>query len=174
MFDKATFRELAATIDEVRERFAGRKAGFAHGDFCPVNALVETTDHRPTTTGQRPPTNDSENREPSDHGLRATDYGLRVVGLLDVDYARVADPLLDAAWWGWIVRYHHPERWIVAWPALLRAAGISVDQAMLGRVRVLQRLRCLEAIDDAKRAGADAAVMWARRLSETLGWEDTV
>jgi hypothetical protein len=69
-----------------------------------------------------------------------------------------------------VVRYHHPERWIVAWPALLRAAGISLDPATLARVRVLQRLRCLEAVDDARRAGADAAVMWARRLTETLGW----
>jgi aminoglycoside phosphotransferase (APT) family kinase protein len=187
MFDEATRRELARTIDEVRGRFAGRPACFAHGDFCPVNALVETTDHRPplrhggsrARRGAGQATTDSENREPSDYGLR-TDHAprithhaaLHVVGLLDVDYARVADPLLDAAWWGWVVRYHHPKRWIVAWPELLRTTGISVDQAMMGRVRVLQRLRCLEAVDDARRAGADAAVMWARRLQETLGWED--
>ncbi|HET9223476.1 MAG TPA: phosphotransferase, partial [Roseiflexaceae bacterium] len=58
MFDAATFRELTATIDEVRERFAGRPARFAHGDFCPVNALVEVADERPTTNDQRPTTND--------------------------------------------------------------------------------------------------------------------
>ena len=153
MFDQATFQELAATIDEVRERFAGRQACFAHGDFCPVNALVETIDHRPPTTDHRP-TAEYENREPktknhpesirprtgtpiqhppSPH-LQHTP--LRVVGLLDVDYARVADPLYDPAWWGWVVRYHHPERWIVAWPVLLRAAGITVDRDTLARVRV--------------------------------------
>ena len=182
LFDEATRRELATTIDQVRGHFTGRRACFAHGDFCPVNALVETTDHRPPTTDHRPPTTDKEpittqrvpDRESSDHGPRTTGYGLQVVGLLDVDYARVADPLFDAAWWGWVVRYHHPERWIVAWPELLRAAGISVDRAMLGRVRVLQRLRCLEAVDEARRAGVDAAIMWARRLHETLDWEDVL
>jgi aminoglycoside phosphotransferase (APT) family kinase protein len=185
MLDEATFRELAATIDEVRERFAGRQAYFAHGDFCPVNALVESTDDpRPTTEyenrepktenhpeGTRPRTGTPIPQLRTDHTTRIAQHTpLRVVGLLDVDYARVADPLYDAAWWGWVVRYHHPERWIVAWPVLLRAAGITVDQDTLARVRVLQRLRCLEAVDDAKRAGADAAVMWARRLIETLGW----
>ena len=177
MFDAATRRELATTIDEVRGRFTARRACFGHGDFCPVNVLVEPTDHRPPTT-------DADERELSDYRLQATGYGpitqcavrdmqgLCVVGLLDVDYARVADPLFDAAWWGWVVRYHHPDRWIMAWPELLRAAGIPVDQAMLGRVRVLQRLRCLEAVDDARQAGADAAIMWARRLHETLDWED--
>jgi hypothetical protein len=185
MFDEATFQELAATIDEVRERFAGQRACFAHGDFCPVNALVETTDDRPPTNDHRRTTQRAENREPElptlSHEQHAThdmhhatqktqQISLRVVGLLDVDYARVADPLFDAAWWGWVVRYHHPERWIVAWPVLLQAAGISIDQAMLERVRILQRLRCLEAVDEARRARADAAAMWAQRLTETLGW----
>jgi aminoglycoside phosphotransferase (APT) family kinase protein len=167
MFDQATFHELAATIDEVGERFAGRPACFAHGDFCPVNALVEVDDQQPTTNDRRPTTAD-EAIDPQPPTSNA--QLLRVVGLLDVDYARVADPLFDAAWWGWVVRYHHQERWIAAWPMLLRAAGITLDQGTLGRVRVLQRLRCLEAADDARRAGVDAAAMWARRLIETLGW----
>jgi aminoglycoside phosphotransferase (APT) family kinase protein len=169
LFDQATRGELTATIDELGERFAGRAACFAHGDFCPVNALVETTDYRPPTTDEEPRT---ENREPRTNNTEHPP--LRVVGLVDLDYARVADPLFDAAWWGWVVRYHHPERWIVAWPELLRAAGFTVDQATLGRVRVLQRLRCLEATDDARSAGDDAAGMWARRLHETLGWEDVL
>jgi hypothetical protein len=181
MFDAATCRELAATIDEVRERFAGRPARFAHGDFCPVNALVEVADERPPATDHRPPTADHR-RPMNDQRLTPNDesidpqpptpnpHPLRVVGLLDVDYARVADPLFDAAGGGWVVRYHHPERWIVAWPVLLRTAGITLDQDTLGRVRVLQRLRCLEAVDDARRAGVDAAGMWARRLNETLAW----
>jgi aminoglycoside phosphotransferase (APT) family kinase protein len=175
MFDEATLRELAATIDEVRERFAGRGTCFAHGDFCPVNALVETNDQRPTTndqrvtSDQRPTTND-ETVNPQPPTPNSQSPALRIVGLLDVDYARVADRLFDAAWWGWVVRYHHPERWVVAWPALLRAAGITVDHDMLRRVEILQRLRCLEAVDDARRAGVDAAEMWARRLTETLGW----
>ena len=69
-----------------------------------------------------------------------------VVGLLDLEFARIADPLFDAAWWGWVVRYHHPERWVHAWPQLLVAAGIADDEETTARIRVIQRLRCLEMI----------------------------
>jgi hypothetical protein len=174
MFDEATRRQLATTIDEVRGRFAGRRACFAHGDFCPVNALVETTESQePGAKNEMQPDEGRRTAKDTQHATRNMQHAsLRVVGLLDVDYARVADALFDAAWWGWVVRYHHPERWIVAWPKLLRAAGISVDQVVLGHVRVLQRLRCLEAVDDARRAGDDAATMWALRLRETLDWGD--
>ena len=69
-----------------------------------------------------------------------------MVGLLDLEFARIADPLFDAAWWGWVVRYHHPARWLHAWPQLLAAAGIADDKETAARIRVIQRLRCLEMI----------------------------
>jgi aminoglycoside phosphotransferase (APT) family kinase protein len=166
LFDEAIRRELAATIDEVRARFAGRSSCFAHGDFCPVNALAELDQGRTTE-------DEGDELRRSSLVLRQTEIesgGIRVIALLDVDYARVADPLFDAAWWGWVVRYHHPERWAAAWPALLRTASIVADEATQGHVRVLQRLRCLEAVDDARRAGIDAAAAWAQRLRETLDW----
>jgi hypothetical protein len=94
-----------------------------------------------------------------------------VVGLLELEFARIADPQFDAAWWGWVVRYHHAERWVHAWPQLLAAAGIVDDAATAARIRVLQRLRCLEMIDYcAATRTRDVAQMWVERLGTTLGW----
>ena len=151
LFDTATIRALAATIDEVPARFAGRGGCFAHGDFCPVNALLEPT-------GDRRPNADDAHR------------AYRVVALLDVEFARLADPLFDAAWWGWVVRYHHPERWVAAWPVLLEAAGIAADEATLERIFTLQKLRCLEIVDYTAAYGPEAQAIWVQRLKETLGW----
>ena len=133
-----------------KTRFAGRAACFAHGDFCPVNVLLEA----------------------GDWGLEARQAPPLVVGLLDLEFARVADPLFDVAWWGWVVRFHHPERWVHAFPRLLQAAGIPDDPETRGRIGVLQRLRCLEVVDYHQRTGrAETAAMWAERLHATLAWE---
>ncbi len=137
LLDTRSRHALTATIDAVAERFAGRAARFAHGDFCPVNVLVVD-------------------------GC--------VVALLDVEFAHVADLLFDAAWWGWVVRYHHPGRWAAAWPTLLGAAGIAQDGPTIGRIQTLQRLRCLELLDQAREANGAEAAMWAARLVETLQW----
>ena len=78
----------------------------------------------------------------------------------------------DAAWWGWVVRYHHAERWLHAWPRLLAAASIPNNAETAARIRVIQRLRCLEMIDYcATTRTRDVADMWAGRLATTLGWE---
>jgi len=66
---------LEATIAEVAPRFANRPAGFAHGDFCPVNALLETGDWGLEA---------SEANQASSPQPPAS----RVVGLLDVEFAR--------------------------------------------------------------------------------------
>ncbi|MEO7908818.1 MAG: phosphotransferase [Roseiflexaceae bacterium] len=148
---------LDATITEMPARFSDRPAAFAHGDFCPVNVLL-ADDRRPTTDDQWP-------------APPAVDGRSSVVGLLDLEFARIADPLFDAAWWGWVVRYHHPERWLHAWPQLLAAAGIANDEATAARIRVIQRLRCLEMIDYcATTRTRDVAQMWVERLAATLAW----
>jgi hypothetical protein len=92
-----------------------------------------------------------------------------VVALLDFEYARLADLLFDAAWWGWVARYHHPELWAAAWPRLLAAAGIAADADTLRRAATLQRLRCLEMLAIHAAAPGQAA-MWAERLVATLEW----
>lgn len=139
---------LEANIAALPGAFAGRPAVFAHGDFCPVNVLAD------------------------DQSISAGGSGLVLVGLVDLECARLADPLFDPAWWGWVVRYHHPERWLAAWPALLAAAGIVPDAATRARIQLLQALRCLEQLDDhAHMRAGDAAGMWAERLRATLAWD---
>jgi aminoglycoside phosphotransferase (APT) family kinase protein len=161
LLDDPTQAVLAATIDAVAARFAGRPASFAHGDFCPVNVLL--ADDRPSTTDDRLSVQDS----PSP----VVDGQWSVAGLLDLEFARVADPLFDAAWWGWVVRYHHPARWLHAWPQLLAAAGIADDQETAARISVIQRLRCLEMIDyGATTRAREVAEMWVGRLAATLEW----
>ncbi len=161
LLDDATSAALEATIAEVPARFADRPASFAHGDFCPVNVLL-ADDQRPTTDDRRPL---------QDSSSPVVGGQLSVVGLLDLEFARIADPLFDAAWWGWVVRYHHAERWLHAWPQLLAAAGIAADAETDARIRVIQRLRCLEMIDYcATTRTRDVAQMWVGRLAATLAW----
>jgi aminoglycoside phosphotransferase (APT) family kinase protein len=167
LLDSPTSAALEATIAEVLSHFADRPAAFAHGDFCPVNALM-ADDRRPTnddssTIDDRLSVRDSSS--PVVGGQRS------VVGLLDLEFARIADPLFDAAWWGWVVRYHHPERWLHAWPQLLAAAGIADNAETAVRIRVIQLLRCLEMIDYcATTRTREVAEMWVGRLGTTLGW----
>jgi aminoglycoside phosphotransferase (APT) family kinase protein len=173
LLEKPACAALEATIAEVVARFAGRPAVFAHGDFCPVNVLLEIGDWGLGTSAAQGGVTDW-GAEPSDPPpiSHLPSPIPRVVGLLDLEFARVADPLFDAAWWGWVVRYHHRERWVYAWPQLLAAAGIADDQATAARIRVIQRLRCLEMIDYcATTRTRDVAQMWVERLGVTLGWE---
>jgi len=167
LLDTPASAALAATIAEVAACFVDRPAGFAHGDFCPVNALL--ADARRLTADDSSTTDD---RPPMRGNPSAVVDGQRpVVGLLDLEFARIANPLFDAAWWGWVVRYHHPERWLHAWPQLLAAAGIADDAATAARIRVIQRLRCLEMIDYcATTRPREVAEMWIGRLEATLGW----
>jgi aminoglycoside phosphotransferase (APT) family kinase protein len=140
---------LKATIDQVETLFVERKACFAHGDFCPVNALV-TVDNQQTT------------------GNKLARFE---VVLIDLEFARIADPLFDAAWWGWVVRYHHEERWRQAWPHLLAAAGIAGDAMTQAQITVIQQLRLLEALDYNAALSAERGEAWAARLATTLEWE---
>jgi aminoglycoside phosphotransferase (APT) family kinase protein len=159
LLDGPTSATLEATIAEVPSHFADRPAAFAHGDFCPVNALLEIGDWRLETRDVILQSPISNLPPPS------------VIGLLDLEFARIADPLFDAAWWGWVVRYHHPERWLHAWPQLLAAAGIADNTETAVRIRVIQRLRCLEMIDYcATTRTHEVAKMWVGRLGTTLGW----
>ncbi|HEU5016334.1 MAG TPA: phosphotransferase [Roseiflexaceae bacterium] len=158
LLDAATLRKLEQTIAAVPELFAGRGGCFAHGDFCPVNALV-SAEQRTTS---------------KEHNVKLRKEGFTpsAISLIDVEFARVADPLFDAAWWGWVVRYHHPERWRVACPVLLKAAGIKHDDLTIERVQALQRLRCLETLSYyLVTRGADGAAMWMQRLTTTVAWE---
>jgi aminoglycoside phosphotransferase (APT) family kinase protein len=160
LLDAPIVSALEATIAELPAHFAGRTAVFAHGDFCPVNVLIGEA------RGLRLETSDLEQASSLQSPASA------VVGLLDLEFARVADPLFDAAWWGWVVRYHHPARWVAAWPHLLAAAGMAPDAVTTARVQALQRLRCLEMVDyHAHERSPESAAMWIERLGTTLEWD---
>lgn len=87
--------------------------------------------------------------------------------LLDFDYARSGDPLEDVAWWGWVVRHHHPAVWHVAWAAFLDAAGID-PEADGPAIRALT-LRELghRAAASPSAAGAER---WTARLAVASEW----
>src|SRR4051812_23671434 len=90
-----------------------------------------------------------------------------VAALLDFEHAGVGDPLTDVAWWGWVVRHHHPDAWVAAWPTFCAAAG--ADRESDGpalRALMLDELsrRAAAASDDAERA------RWLERLAEANTW----
>jgi aminoglycoside phosphotransferase (APT) family kinase protein len=170
LLDDSANAALEAAIVEVPARFASRPTGFAHGDFCPVNVLLEIGDwgletgDRELELGDASPASASQSPIPYPQSPH-------ILGLLDFEFARIADPLFDAAWWGWVVRYHHPERWVYAWPHLLAAAGIPDKQETNELICMIQRLRCLEMIDYcATTRTREVAAMWVARLGTTLGW----
>lgn len=91
----------------------------------------------------------------------------RISALLDWEFARRADPLFDVAWWGWLVRYHHPGEYAAAWPILLEAAAFhKQDERFEDQVFTLQALRLLELATTS--GESSARLMWTLRLSETM------
>jgi aminoglycoside phosphotransferase (APT) family kinase protein len=92
----------------------------------------------------------------------------RVAAILDLERARLAHPLYDAAWWTWIVRHHHPERGASALGAFREAAGIGTDQATCRSLALLGALACLEVLAGLPRRDAGARREWARRVVGAL------
>jgi aminoglycoside phosphotransferase (APT) family kinase protein len=84
--------------------------------------------------------------------------------LLDFEASRVADPLLDAGWFSWIVRHHHPAIHATAWAAFAAAAGLAAptatDSALLDTLPVV---RILEILADAE-LPAPARAIWLGQL----------
>ncbi len=101
--------------------------------------------------------------------VNAIEEAGQVVGLVDLEWARVATPIFDIAWWGWVVHHHHLERWHDSWQSLLDAAAITTTPALERHMTAVQCLRCLELLYDAHVAGRQyPAAMWTERLSETV------
>ena len=90
-----------------------------------------------------------------------------VAALLDFEHAHVGDPLADVAWWGWVVRHHHPEAWAAAWPTFCRAAGADPQRdASIVHALTLEELsrRAEAAADELTRRG------WLDRLAVASTW----
>lgn len=89
-----------------------------------------------------------------------------VTALLDFERAHVGDRLMDVAWWGWVVRHHHPDAWVAAWPTFCAAAGTDPD-------REGPTLRALMLGELSRRAAATVdpdSRCWLDRLAEAAAW----
>lgn len=90
--------------------------------------------------------------------------------LVDLELAGRADPLFDAAWFRWIVTYHHPAAGAIAWNAFLATAGIDHEEAAArDLLRALPVVGLLERLD-ATTAGAEAD-RWLAMLRSTARHE---
>ena len=88
--------------------------------------------------------------------------------LLDLGGLRVGPRILDVAWWGWILRFHHPEAWADTWDVFLDGAGMPPSGELNARATAVARLllleRAVEATSDADRT------RWLERLRTTSSW----
>ncbi len=90
-----------------------------------------------------------------------------IAALLDFEYAGAGPALLDVAWWGWVVRHHHPEAWTAAWPTFLAAAALEP-----GRVEARLHELVLRTLADRAAASGDSTERgpWQERLSAARAW----
>lgn len=139
---------LQNTIEAYEMLFRNRSGAFAHGDFCPINTVFSPTNSEPELT---------ENGQ---------------LVLLDLEFARIADRLFDAAWWGWVVRFHHQAQWHIAFSRLLATAGIPDDEITRTRLQTIQHLRLLEALDYNAALSPERGAAWATRLATTMSWPE--
>jgi aminoglycoside phosphotransferase (APT) family kinase protein len=94
--------------------------------------------------------------------------GGALVAVLDFERSRLAHPLFDAAWWRWIVRYHHPESWAIAGPAFFAAAGLALDPATRTRLDLLAALQVLEMLEGTPRLPVGTRAEWIARLRHVV------
>jgi aminoglycoside phosphotransferase (APT) family kinase protein len=89
----------------------------------------------------------------------------RLAALIDFEYARLADPLFDAATFHWLTFHFHSSRAEAAWAAFVSAAGLApaVQGQPLGEV--LGRLRLLRILELVEVAGRRGPAMRDRWLS---------
>jgi aminoglycoside phosphotransferase (APT) family kinase protein len=84
--------------------------------------------------------------------------------VLDLDRARRAHPLYDAAWFAWVTHFHHPDVAGTAWGSFSRAIGRPGQP--VGDVSWLWPLLLLERAAEA--ADDDEQGRWVERLARTL------
>lgn len=88
--------------------------------------------------------------------------------LLDLEFVRLGDPRLDAAWFDWIVWFHHRSIHPIAWQAFRRAGGVEPgDAATHEAIRVLPAIRLLEILHGLQR-GDPARLRWTEHLGAWL------
>lgn len=93
-----------------------------------------------------------------------------IVALLDLERARVAHPLFDAAWWRLLVRSHHPDRWPVAGRAFFSAGGLDLVPQVVAQLDLIAVLQCLEMSGSSRSTRPATRASWASRLQTVLDW----
>jgi aminoglycoside phosphotransferase (APT) family kinase protein len=93
--------------------------------------------------------------------------GSRVTGLLDFEDARRAHPLLDTAWWIWLVRTHTPNAFETGWPAFQEGQGRRFN-ANDPELHSLMTLKLLETADAFRRTAPAKYPSWGYRLTNLL------
>lgn len=95
--------------------------------------------------------------------------GPHLTAVVDWEFSRVGDPIVDLAWCEWIVRMHHPDR-IPLLDAFFDAYGGDVPG--FGARRAAMVARCRELLDFCERwePGGGGVELWQRRLAETTDW----
>lgn len=95
----------------------------------------------------------------------------RLVALLDLEAVRIGEPLLDAAWFEWILRYHHPEVADEAAVAFADESGLDrTDRATATLLAGLPAIRILEILvrSDPTPAARRRWLEQLHRLADTL------
>ena len=165
--DPAGFRLSRRWADPGRLRDAvDRWAERVRGDLTrPVAArLLDLTGHLPEVIGDTLPVFAHGDLAPVNVVIAAG----RVSGLLDLERARLAHPLFDAAWWCAMIGIHHPDRVDSAVGAFLESAGIPHDAATLGRLRCLAACQALEVTAGLPASAHAPRRTWSARLAGIL------
>ncbi len=153
-----------ALVDEARGWLAALEPHFLASDAAATRAVVDAV---PLLLGDRPAV--------VCHGDFAPQNVLvldgRISGLLDLEDARIGDPLLDVAWWAWALRFHTPAAFVRSWPGFLDAAGIDRREDRFDeRLLTLIVLLLLETAERFRRSAPEKHAGWAVRISEVLLW----
>lgn len=93
--------------------------------------------------------------------------GNRLAAVLDLDRVQVAHPLYDAAWFAWVVSFHHGELADAAWAAFARASGVTagLGASSTAAVAWLWPLLLLERLAEA--GDAHERATWMERIEAT-------
>jgi aminoglycoside phosphotransferase (APT) family kinase protein len=96
-----------------------------------------------------------------------------LAALLDLETVRLGERLLDAAWFRWIVRYHHPDVDRAAWSGFVGASGVNdASSTVSALLDVLPIVRILEILDQPA-LGAAARALWLDQLHVCVRWPST-
>jgi aminoglycoside phosphotransferase (APT) family kinase protein len=93
-----------------------------------------------------------------------------LAALLDFESVRLGDPLVDAAWFDWIVTFHHPVAEPAAWSAFVASASLDdADPITSDLLRTLPLLRLIEILEDAELSDEEVG-HWVGMLRACLEW----